>query len=301
MEQIILDNETLKVSICPWLGGKITSFYLKSKDFELAAQCSKAQRDAKNAVRKKRDSFAPYAYGMDDAFPNINGEKVEWNQRQLFYPDHGEIWKAQFEVEKHSAESVGLFWRSPVFHYLFQKNMWLDGSTLYIRYQITNEGGDDFPCIWTWHGLVTYEQDMELFLPEDLTHYRNVLDGELLGKEGKVYPLQNDVYDFLKTPDPKICNIVKYYGEKSTQIGHCGVYYPSRDVVYYLDYDARKLPYLGVWITAGGFQGDYNCALEPTNGYYDSIDKARKNRKLPVLRQGESLEFTIGLTLQAGK
>lgn len=140
-----------------------------------------------------------------------------------------------------------------------------------------------------------------MFLPEDLTHFRNVLDGGFLGKEGKVYSLQNDIYDFQKMPDPDICNQVKFYGDKSIQIGRCGVYYPSKDIVYCLDYDANILPYLGVWITAGGFQGDYNCALEPANGYYDSIGKANKNHKLPVLKNGEPLEFTIGLTLREGK
>lgn len=301
MEQIILDNEFLRISICPALGGKITSFYLKAKDFELAAQCDKSHYDIKDAISKEKDSFAPYAYGMDDAFPNINSEEIEWNRHQLSYPDHGEIWQAEFNVKSYSSVSVSLVWRSEAFHYLFQKDMRLDGNTLRIQYHITNEGKEDFPCIWTWHGLVTYEQDMELILPEDLTHYLNVLDGDLLGKEGCVYPLHNDVYDFEKAPDPNICNMVKYYGEKSTQTGHCGVYYPSKDVTYYLDYDAHKLPYLGVWITAGGFQGDFNCAIEPTNGYYDSIDKAGKNQKLPVLRQAESLDFTIELTLQTGK
>ena len=218
MEQIILDNEVLRISICQDFGGKITSFYLKARDFELAAQCSKKQHDVNGDVQKKIDSFAAYAYGMDDAFPSVNSENVDWNQQRFFYPDHGEIWKASFEVKEQSVNSINLAWRSSLFCYLYQKNMWLDGNTLYIRYHISNEGEDDFPCIWTWHGLITYEQDMELFLPEDLTHFINVLDGGFLGKEGKVYPLQNDVYDFLKMPDPNICNQVKYYGEKATQI-----------------------------------------------------------------------------------
>lgn len=301
MKQIVLDNDVLRISICPAFGGKITSFYLKTRDFELAAQCSKEQHDMNDGVRKKIDSFAPYAYGMDDAFPNINSENVDWNQKQFFYPDHGEIWKASFEVMHQSVNRVDLSWRSSLFCYLFQKSLWLEGSTLYIRYHIKYEGEDDFPCIWTWHGLITYEQDMELLLPEDLTHFRNVLDGGFLGKEGKVYPRRNDVFDFHRMPDPGVCNQVKYYGEESTHIGHCGVYYPSRDIIYCLDYDAAKLPYLGVWVTAGGFQGDYNCALEPANGYYDSIGKANKNNKLPILKYGESLDFTIGLTLQEGK
>lgn len=297
MEEIILENEVLRIRICPALGGKIISFFLKAKEFELAAQCGKDRHDA---VQKK-DSFAPYAYGMDDAFPNINGEMVDWDQRQLLYPDHGEIWRARFKTEKRSSKIVCLSWSSPVFHYLFRKRMRLNENTLHIQYHIENQGKEDFPCIWTWHGLVTYEQDMELLLPEELTHYRIVLDGNLLGKEGSVYPRENDFYDFRKMPDPSLCNAAKYYGEESVQTGHCGVYYPSRDVVYYLDYDARKLPYLGVWITLGGFQGDYNCALEPTNGYYDSIGRAGKNQKLPVLKRGESLDFTIRLTLKEGK
>lgn len=50
-------------------------------------------------------------------------------------------------------------------HYLYQKNLELDGNTLYIRYRITKEGEEEFPCFWTWYGLVRYEQDMELLLP----------------------------------------------------------------------------------------------------------------------------------------
>lgn len=179
--------------------------------------------------------------------------------------------------------------------------MYLEKDTLIIDYHIVNQGNGELPCIWTWHGLVFYEQDMELLLSENIKHYRNVLDGSLLGKEGKVYSVQNDIYDFSKMPNPKICDMVKYYGEEPSATGHCGIYYPSRNVSYHLEYDAQKLPYLGVWITAGGMQGDYNCALEPTNGYYDSIGKADKNHKLPVLCVEEVLDFTLMLTLREGK
>lgn len=298
-EQIILDNGILRVAICPGLGGKITSFYLMEKEFELAAQRSSRRNSGGVSAPDSRESFAAYAYGMDDAFPNIESEKIERNGKVFSYPDHGEIWKAAFGVETISPESVSLCWRSPAFHYRFQKRMRISKNTLEIQYYIINEGKEAFPCIWTWHGLVRYEQDMELLLPRDLTHYRNVFEGNVLGKEGQVYPLHNAVYDFSRMPDPKRCNCAKYYGETATKIGHCGVQYPSEKVVYSLDYDAGLLPYLGVWVTAGGFQGDYNCALEPTNGYYDSIGRAARNRKLPVLEQGEALDFTIRHTLRA--
>jgi galactose mutarotase-like enzyme len=139
---------------------------------------------------------------------------------------------------------------------------------------------------------------MNLIMPCGVTRYRNVLNGTMLGDEGKLYEVQNNFYDFNKMPDPSICNMVKYYCDEPVSKGHCGIYYPSNNVSYILDYDAQKLPYLGVWITAGGLQGEYNCALEPSNGYYDSIGRAYENKKLPILRQGESFNFELRITLK---
>lgn len=303
MKQLTLENDVLRVTVCPSLGGKITSFYLKEKEFELAAQSSEAQCEARHRMLEKSviDSFGPYAYGMDDCFPNVDGELVEWKNRKLFYPNHGEIWNHEFVIQERADDRVSLSWYSTVFDYLYEKKVRLEKNTLSIQYHIVNTGDEELPCIWTWHGLVLYEQDMEILLPESITHYRNVLDESVLGTEGSVYPVQNDVYDFSRMPNPDICNMVKYYGEEPSVMGRCGIYYPSKDVSYHLKYDACKLPYFGVWITAGGMQGDYNCALEPTNGYYDSIGKANKNQKLPVLSKGEILNFTLELTLKEGR
>lgn len=302
-EQLILENSNLKIVIYPYLGGKITSFYLKDKKFELAAKSNLAHEEAKRQmeIEGRKDNFAPYAYGMDDAFPNVNQEMIDWKGRTFCYPDHGEIWSADFEICEQSSEYVRIKWRSPAFGYSYEKSMMLNEHTLKIEYYIVNEGKEELPCIWTWHGLINYEQDMEIVLPKNVTHYRNVLDGCVLGAEGQIYPVKNEVYDFTKMPNSAVCNMIKYYNEEDVTEGHCGIYYPTQNVSHYLDYDAKVFPYLGIWITAGGFQGDYNVALEPTNGYYDRISKARENQKLPVLQQGEKLNFSLKLTLKEGK
>ena len=299
MKQLVLENENLKIVIHPYLGGKITSFYLKEKEFELSAQSSQEQAQARNRVEaeNRRDNFAPYAYGMDDAFPNVNQEVIDWEGRMLSYPDHGEIWSADFDICEQSSDEVRIRWQSPEFNYLYEMCMKLNGHTLEIEYHIVNHGKEELPCIWTWHGLLRYEQDMEIILPKNVLYYRNVLDDCILGKEGMVYPLQNGVYDFTRMPNPVECDMVKYYNEEDVTEGHCGIYYPTQNVSHYLDYDAKMFPYLGIWITAGGFQGDFNAALEPTNGYYDRMSKARDNQKLPVLQTGEKLSFTLKLML----
>ena len=139
-----------------------------------------------------------------------------------------------------------------------------------------------------------------VLLPEGAEQFRNVLDSPALGKEGTIYPVKNGHYDFTKVPGAESRSMVKYYVESRISEGYCGFYYPVADISYILQYDGSKLPYLGVWITAGGFQGDYNCALEPTNGFYDSIGRAAENRRLPVLAAGEILEFELSVTLAEG-
>ena len=85
--------------------------------------------------------------------------------------------------------------------------------------------------------------------------------------------------------------MVKYYVDQKVKTGFCGYRYPSQGLRCTFRYDPEKLPYLGLWITAGGFRGDYNCALEPANGYYDSIPKAAESGSLCFLKKEEPFHF----------
>lgn len=321
--QVKLENETLRVIVLPQMGGRIISLFHKGKSFEAAAQpgagsgnigpgmrvaerqevcvgtekCSETNGDSTGSGSPV---FAPYAYGMDDAFPNIDEEDFIWKGRKIHYPDHGEIWRTGCRTCGCGREWVELTAVSPAFSYCYRKRISLKGNSLRIHYRIENRGAEELPAIWTWHGLMRYEEDMEILLPKGAERFRNVLDGSVLGKEGTVYPLKNERYDFAKVPRAESCSMVKFYVESRILEGACGFYYPSADINCILRYDAEKLPYLGVWITAGGFRGDYNCALEPTNGFYDSIGRAAGNKRLPVLAAGEIAEFELEVILAQG-
>lgn len=103
--------------------------------------------------------------------------------------------------------------------------------------------------------------------------------------------------DFYSVPLENSKTMVKYYAASPIHNGVCEYFYPSKKMECRIIYDETKLPYLGCFITAGGFQGDYNCALEPANGYYDSIETAIKNGKCYYLRKRETLTFSIDLEL----
>lgn len=295
MKQIILQNEKLSISIFPEAGGKIYSFYHKQGEFELAAQNELPEMP--EAPGKDAD-FGRYAFGMDDAFPNIDEEVVEWKGREMHYPNHGEVWKQAFHAEQISEQEVRLYLKSEQFDYEYEKYYRLKDNRLTIQYSIKNLGRE-FPCIWTWHGLLRYEEDMRFVYPAGIKSMRNVLDSAEVGQCGDILPLENARYDFSTVPKRQANTMIKYCGEECAQEGFCGAIYPAQGMQCSLYYDSAKLPYLGVWITAGGLDGAYNCALEPSTGFYDSIGTAQKEKRLPILSSGETLcfEFVIELDL----
>jgi galactose mutarotase-like enzyme len=299
---VALENGCVKIIILPSIGGKIASIYRKDKEFELLFQ----NKENEYRVPKLYESFGEYdASGFDDAFPTINECEVWYEGKKVLYPDHGEIWSANFNYEcEIKNEKLVLEYTSLILKYNYRKIIYLEGDSVRVEYEIENYGDEEFPCIWAMHCLVRCEDDMELIFPKDTKQVLNVYESDLLGKVGQVHPYPitigqngetvnlNKIY----SKDANKCE--KYYVNGRVNEGYCGAFYPSKNVAYNVYFDKEKLPYLGFWATEGGFREDYNCALEPTNGYYDRIDIAKKEEGLFVLKAKEKLNFKIQIELK---
>jgi hypothetical protein len=74
--------------------------------------------------------------------------------------------------------------------------------------------------------------------------------------------------------------------------------YPSQNIRAEIFFDAAVLPYLGFWITSGGFRGDYNCAFEPSSGCYDRVSIAKANKRPDYLGPGEIKTFSLNINLK---
>ncbi|MCR4908124.1 MAG: aldose 1-epimerase family protein [Lachnospiraceae bacterium] len=305
MKEILLENDKLKAVCLPELGGKVRSLILKGRDIEIAAQpgTGKIYRAAESD-----GNFGDYDMsGLDDAFPNIDAETLTYGGRVFSYPDHGEIWSREMEVLGAEKEKLGLCWFSPRFSYNYFKTLSLSGSSLVFSYEIKNAGDTDFPCIWTMHGLLRFERDMRLVFPEGMDRIVNVLPDTPLGEKDSEHSLSKGEFDFTRMPDASALKkagwqetepwYMKYYGAGPVGEGSCQVIYPSDGIKAVFSYDAEKLPWLGVWINAGGFSGDYNLAMEMTNGFYDQVSKALDNNRCCVLKPGEKLSFEVSLSV----
>jgi galactose mutarotase-like enzyme len=297
-----IENDKLCVTVIPELGGKIASVFHKGKNFEFYFQ----HKEGEFSLPELYSDFAEFdASGFDDCFPSVDSCSVDINDRTVQYPDHGEIWSKSMSYEI-SGDVLILRSESVILPYTYEKRVSLSDDTLSLNYKITNNGGESFPCIWTMHGLLNCEDDMEIYLPRGTVSVISVQDSKVFGKAGAVlsYPeavtREGAPYHLNKIKPVTAGKTEKFYVNGEITTGECGVYYPSKDLHCRIIFETDKLPYLGLWITEGGFRGDYNLALEPSTGFYDSIDIAERNGKLNMLSPGEELNLFIKIEYSNG-
>lgn len=298
---IILENDTIHLVCLPDFGGKIVSLYHKERDFELLFQ----NPTGKFRKAEPGSDYSDFeACGFDDAFPNIDGEIVKVGSNYITYFDHGEIWTAKFECQEQQG-GILLSYCSPYLKYRYEKLFTLSDNILRADYTIKNEGNIEFPCFWTCHCLVKYKSDMRLIFPRGINSVVNVFDSDFLGPSGSVYRFPKDYidgnkeYNFTRVPEADSATALKYYCCERSQEGRCGYIYPSDGMKAVIRFNPEELPYLGFWLTTGGYRGDINCALEPSNGFFDSITTASKNEKCPILGPGKEMRFFLELSLDS--
>jgi hypothetical protein len=91
--------------------------------------------------------------------------------------------------------------------------------------------------------------------------------------------------------------MVKYYLQSRLRKGRCGCRYPSQGVACEMEFEAEALPYLGFWLTAGGYRGEYNFAFEPATSYYDGISRSQATKTVYMLETYKTLSFSVTLRL----
>lgn len=294
----LLENGQLAATVYPWLGGKIGQLLHLPSGFQPVFQGKTPLRRANLYA-----DFSRYdTSGLDDAFPTIMEENLTAGEASVHLPDHGEIWSSAFSHKK-TEHSLILAMDSKILPYHYEKEISLDENALILHYTISNTGKAPFPCHWTFHGLFVYHEDMQLLFPEGSGQVVNVTDSLRFGAAGETYSLptgqlsDGKLWDFRQVPPSEPRSAEKFWLTEPVTQGQCGYVYPHAGWKVILEYNPVQLPYLGCWITAGGFKGEYNCALEPSNGYFDSVACAQKHNRCPLLIPGEPWDFTLKIRI----
>jgi galactose mutarotase-like enzyme len=294
---MILENENIKIECLPAHGGKLSSIYDKNKQFELLFQNPKKEYK-KAEVGSDFPSFE--ACGFDDAFPNIVKESFEVDGKIIEYPDHGEVWATDMNVEEFNNDAIVLSFDSKILPYHYEKTFVLRERGVSVLYKITNTGDFEFPCFYTFHCLVKNVKDMHLLFPNGISKVLLVdtpdslkeLDNEVL------FPITENGIDLTDPSQIGDNQEEKFYVMDPVSEGFTGYQFPNEKMNVLITYKKEELPYLGFWNTQGHFRGDYNVALEMCNGYYDSISTAMNNKRCPILKPGEVMKFGFNISIE---
>ena len=290
-----LENDNISIECLTDHGGKLSSIFDKEKQFEFLFQNPKTNY-SKAEVYSDFSLFE--ACGFDDTFPSIDAQEVIFDNKKIAYPDHGEIWSANMKAIN-LRDKIKLEYDSVILPYHYQKTISLKENGLKIDYFIKNTGDFDFPGFYTFHCLVDSKPAIELITPKDCNEVKIVFPSSRFEQDECVnYPIAKNSIDLSK---PTLLNkneCEKFYFTKPLKEGVIGYDYKNERVKLLISFDSKKLPYLGFWNTQGGFRSDYNFALEMSNGYYDSIDIARKNNACPILKTGEEFSFSIEFDIE---
>ncbi|MEW8972605.1 MAG: hypothetical protein AB2375_00295 [Tissierellaceae bacterium] len=285
MDAIVMKNKCLEIKVLPRLGFKMAAILYRPKNKEFLFQPT----EGKYQMPNYGDDFEKYdTSGLDEMIPTI--EKCEYPVGDLkgnILPDHGDVWSVPWNIQILEDRIVGnIKLRSLPLEFI--KTISFQGdSTIKMDYKVKNLSDREIYYIWALHGLNVFDDDTEFIFQDDMKNVINIHSNEDLDKIDLKY-LKNYRND----------RSYKYYFWGKFKTGEVGLDYTRDRIQYMIKYDTDIHPYLGVWITKGGFKGEYNCALEPSNGFYDSVSLAYENKMVPLLSSYGEDRWTIYIDIR---
>jgi galactose mutarotase-like enzyme len=244
------------------------------------------------------DSFEKGTFaGADECLPTISA--CPWQGRVL--PDHGEAWTLAWALDE-SVLAQGKIRTSvtlPLSPLRLTRTLELRDELLRMDYRLENLGTKPEFWLWAWHPLFSLENGDRLDLPPEVKH---------LGIESaRPWPVSRR--DRWEWPEPRpgirLDELSLGSGDAflkafagPVQKSRVRIFNPKTGTSLELVWDTDSLPFLGLWLTRGGYQGWHHVALEPTNLPADSVAEAvRENQPVP-LGSGQRVSWWLEIRIR---
>jgi hypothetical protein len=302
-EAIILENDTVRAVLLPAHGGKTISLVHKGLGVETLWQNTAPRFTGSNyGDPYQRGEFA----GFDEMFPTISRcyyEAAPWAGVEA--PDHGEVWCLPWS-ESIQGNTVALSVNGVRFPYRLQKTVSLEGERLVAHYAASNLSRFPLEFIWAAHPLFSATEGMHFIVPDDMHQVLNAVPGTVLGGYGERYEFpvarrgDGSTVRLDRVPARNSTGFQKYWFARKVTEGWCIMYHPRTGLGIGLTYPPDKVPWLGMWLNEGGYEGQYNIAPEPATAAMDRIDSARAWGMGSTLAPGGVHEWDLVITLGKG-
>ena len=301
---VILENDFLKVTLLPEIGSKIASIIYKPLNYEALWQNPGKEYKRTNYG----DSYPAGEFsGFDEMFPSISRcfyENPPFAGTEI--PDHGEVWSIpwQFSVEK---DYVILEVKGVRLPYKICKKVSLEGDRIRIEYEAVTLSNSDLDFIWAAHPLFNASKGMEFIVPPGMDKIVNAVPGKHMSEYGKAYDFpvaqlhDGSKFNLAIVPEKNNDGYQKYYFLGKVTQGWCILYEPARKLNIGMSFPKEKVPYLGMWLNEGGWDGQYNIAPEPATAAMDSINATKLWQMNSVLKANQKLDWFLNISFHIGK
>lgn len=285
---IRLASDSVAIVVVPELGAKITSLRNLVSGREW---CWHPGRTMELFATEYAASFGKGTHvGIDECLPTI--EECEWNGRSM--PCHGEVWAEAWLVTDKLEKSISTQIRLRQSPFTFKRKISVIHDTIDIAYTLKNHSHSPESYVWALHPLFRVGPDDRLILPSEVDHLKVSaangfpVDAKSVGWPSPFPGFQLDRFDL---GDNEVSRLKAFTAP--LQEGYASILNDETGDRFVIKWDTQENPYLGVWMTRGGYQNlQYVTALEPTNTPYDSLADALQSENT-ILSGGEVREWSV--------
>jgi len=282
----VLENEHLKATLVPEIGGKLHELIYKPLDRDVLFHHPRVElRQAVFGVNV--DDW--WTGGVDDVLPTGHACKV--NGEEL--PYLGELWSLPWQLEREGVHAIRLTREGVITPFRMERRVELlpGESSLRLDYTLTNVGTQPFPFIWGLHpgfpiGPKTrFEIDGARVVFADGDRPEEFGDAD----EGS-WPLAS-----VTRLGAEPTNTWSLLHVTDLQDGRLSITDDEWGVVVSIRFPHELFRCVWVWLVDGGWRGIRCVALEPWTGYPARLDQAIAQGRALRLAPGEAIEAAFAI------
>lgn len=301
-ENVVIQAGACSVTLLPQFGGKIASIRIGNREL---LQTPLAPISSRSRTMPFDQSDAS---GWDECLPSVAACTVQTEQGSIHVPDHGDLWRVQWEPVS-SSTLRGKCFSLPL---SLDRAIMLDatgnGWSLRLNYKLTNTGKHPAPWSWAAHPLFEVDAGDSIVLPHSITTVRvEGSAGHRLGKPSDTIPwppvtLAQGVRDLGVVQSPRSGIGDKLFaGPLASADNWCELHRPKAGLRIRVGFNSAMTPYLGLWLCYGGWPDrpgpKQNCvALEPATAPVDSL--AQSGPWSRALEPGHSASWPMSVEVE---
>jgi galactose mutarotase-like enzyme len=303
----VLESDSIRTVVIPDMGAKLVSLFDKRNQLEWLV--GPGDRPFKKAAYGA-DFTGQDMSGWDEMFPTISACEypAPGEKKGTALPDHGEVWPLSWDYEPGRPGTLRLSVEGKALRYRLTRTVLFSATdSLQMVYELENLSQERMPYIWAAHPQFLCGDEAEIVLPPQVQAVCNTLPAEWGWGEPETrfkWPVAQNVKGqrvrIDRTGPASLNQARKFFVLPETPARWAGlIRNPAQDWLR-LDWDAKPVPYLGLWVDEGRISHEAVAALEPTTGFYDSLAVAWEKKQVTMIEPGERKSWTLSVHLGTG-